>query len=1392
MVRPQALLPLHENRPKASKRRTPAEFTFFVNNEKNGVSMINTYTEPSSTRSMPSARNRQSVSSTRSIEHYRPRSMSTGRMRGNGIKIEEKETQSVAKTIWEIREKREKSQYKRQASKHTFPPRSSDSMFDEQAHGIKSSRSFSEIQPQYSCPPSEEIRIQQEETEQATRNLSNNATTPIRGDEDERAATLKLKEAEGKIGSLMEDLEELRFFHEIAMEPSLNVPSKLVVESPARRKNRFLSPRRLSGMDRTFLELEAQELQRKVEILQEEKDDLEEKAHIFEQHTKAHSESGIRMQSLEKSLRVIRGTILEQMREIQFGRVQLNQKFELEIHKAKSNNVELKEQKDVLTAELNKIKQNFSTVDDDFATFRERTKEKLDELQLKWMKKEETTELQLDEITNVLDETQLTLAVRDDEVEGFEKKLVKHKLEHEERKKELADMINCRNLIEALLQDRENQNKQLEEKCKENFLELEVKIKCISDFEEIIKENTVKLDLLQKKIDSKEEGQKQQLEQVRRSHDVREQRRLDELVESQHAKCTQYEERLADIRKQLTLTTDRHHIEIEQKERVLRERAEKIVFESKLAARSEYEPKLKTLREKVEALQECYDNSMQETLRKQVQAESKDRDSVREMEHRDALRKGELECINDKLNRALRDVAEKETKINNNSDRLSESEERCQLLLDDLESQHVEESKTRDDLILQRKSVSKLRSELSRKDFELAKIRDEMETEIENLRDQLEQKDKAFEDNHRKEKSFDDVEKLRVVQLHSNLENTQKELVSEKARHESLESELRVEIAKFDGKLSASESTLSEKRSLIENLEVKLLSASENSSASSKLKVTINALSNELNRCKESLSEEQALSVKKDGKIACLQRRLDISKHSEASQIITLEEELASTQTLLEQAIDPNNDEIMELREKLESTQQALTFVKNQGNLKIEELGESLSSSQGKITDLVNALKCAEDKTTELEESMILIRRNLVDAEKLKTAYMDELMNIMSGEQCHDNLQLYTCEDEIPNEVKHRLESYELRVRLLEQKLKDKQNEGLVKTLDAERSKASRKAESDTSKNEVLNLKVKLQNDSNDVEKSRMQQRVEELEDELAKLRMSNNSDKTDTQNLLEELKSDLEEKELQQQHLTQKIKAALNDRLEASKDLEHMIEEVQMRQEEYDALGNILETREEELESAKMIATKALASAQEIKTHYRERGAIESDRQTDLQLKIDELTASIEYLTSKNDKLRHRISRIEMELHERNKECAKLKDDIREYETSSKHSSSFNSALSTDKDGFIPLANLPDSKDGNISSFLLMDNGFSIPDEMCETRSHPKNTPMDNSEMENLGEATRWLQDFEDGKSAFSKDDSIASDRQKNKKGGNRDSGNIFKRKRFGKRIVGRKLNVE
>jgi chromosome segregation ATPase len=117
-------------------------------------------------------------------------------------------------------------------------------------------------------------------------------------------------------------------------------------------------------------------------------------------------------------------------------------------------------------------------------------------------------------------------------------------------------------------------------------------------------------------------------------------------------------------------------------------------------------------------------------------------------------------------------------------------------------------------------------------------------------------------------------------------------------------------------------------------------------------------------------------------------------------------------------------------------------------------------------------------------------------------------------------------------------------------------------------------------------------------------------------------------------------------------LKKVNGEKAEVIAALEGVIHEVQNREDEIESLSDLLHKRDEELERAKIIATKALASAKDIQKRYKEK-----ERNSGLFEKMDELHDDIDMLNSKNDTLERKISMLERDLRERNMECKRLKD---------------------------------------------------------------------------------------------------------------------------------------
>lgn len=1282
---------------------------------------------------------------TRSIDHQRPRPISTGRIITSSSPHqtttgrEVQDAHAVTMAILDLRERREQSHSARRQLKQ---------------HPLHSHRNQS-------------TNIQQERP-QSPRLVN-------KGDEK---ASFKLKEAENRIGTLLQELEELRFFHEIDMEPAAIVPTKSIAgvpranESPGRRQQ-LLSPRRLASLDRTALELEAQELQRQVEILMQEKTALQSKVQLQEHQSKSHSDDANRIQKLETALSSIRVTLNEQIHEIQHGRSQLSEEYDAKLKAAKDQYNEAQQDAETLAEELESQKEKLDRLEEEYAQFREQTKEQLTQLQKKWGEKESAFERQMAESMGQVESLHTMLDDREEDNVRLQKELTRNSLELETCRRELKEQCeSSAGQLEQSLRERDVKYETLNAHCHAIEAEAEIRAQRIVALEASNLANAEKADSLERQLAEIEESHKQNVEALKRTFDSREQRRLDDLVQSQHSKVMEYEERIADTRKQLELATDRHQAEIEHKEIEMKASLEQAVHEAKLSLRSEYEAKLSALREELDVSLKKYDTVRQETVRFQVQSAGKDRDVAREWERRDALRQGEMERLNDKLDIAVGDLAEKESKVQSLTDRLAESEQRCQSLLGDLESQHSEEIKAREDILMQRKAVAKLKTDLARKDFEIAEIREDMERTLEIMQGQLELAKKEREQAILKDKSFEDENKNRLATMTQTLERVQKDLISERARHESLESELRVEIAKFEGKLSATESTLKEKRLIIDNLEARLLNADElSSSAGGKLQATIASLKRELESCTEALAHQQLIVQQKDKEIVGLTQDIEAANKSNGLRISGLQEMLLATQQKLQDAENikaEHEAEALRIREEHQKAVFSLRSVstdREEVSMEVQrvqnELRKSIDLYETKLNTLQRLLGEKDMETKDLEEDI---------------AALKETVKKMSQEE-----------------------------NTLRESLTRMQQEYKNATLAKEELLRAREDEVQGLQDEIKEVKMQLQqvNDESatlSTDAAGLQQSILDLEAQLAAAKVSTSNQQSGSELAVAALQQKLKEKEVREEEMAEQMDRIANERAEAIEGLEQMIEEVQLRQEEFDQLADILEKREEELENAKIIATKALASAQEIKTRYKQRGYRESDKQTDLQLRIDELNAEVEYLTGKTDDLRKKSMRLEAELREKNIQCAKLRDELREQETKSTQSSS--TPASADKEGFMPVDGgedtQSDTRGGKLndfmnvreegvggSQFMLMESGFSFQESDTVNTSNISDTLVHDSmstQTADLGDATKWLHDFEDGKSIFS-DGATSEPGPKSSRSAERDKVRNFVRKRYLKR---------
>ena len=1107
--------------------------------------------------------------------------------------------------------------------------------------------------------------------------------------EQELSAKRALQSAEGRIGDLMQELEDLRFFHEIDMAPSSPRSGPLTPTSPARsstpdRQHRVLSPRRLATLDRTSLELEAQELQRRVEVLEAEKSSLEANIHVCEQQVKSQAEDAVRIGKLEESLSQVRLLIAQQVKDLDSGRRQLTEEYEDKLDTVRKKYKNARQESDELTVQLEDAKDSLQAMELDLEKFQQETRSQVKKQSVSWKAKEEDYELRLADLSVQINAFRQSLNEKETKVRELTKQLqdteATHTLSVTEKEMEHdAQMEKHRNELEELQRNHQELQRVHQEQS-ERLAQKEQSMVALVNAEQ---SHGQQLSELQSQFDKIDSVYVAKMEDLKKSFETREQRRLDDLVETQHNKNMDYEALLADMRKQLTHATDRHQKDFEIQKEAMRAELDDKVADAKQQVETEYQEKLSRLQQELQELNDKYDKATAEAMRHQLQSETRDRDVAREWDRKDTLRQGQMDRLHDKLDRAVRDLADRDARLQSLQERLNETDGRSGSLLMELETLHVEETRIREELLSQRKTTTKFRTDLAKKESEMAEMQTSLEERIFTLETELDQARRQVDTVSRKDRTEEEHLRSRVTLLQGSLEKAQKELISEQARHESLEAEFRVELAKLEGKLSALETTLKDKRVVIETLEEKLANADEMStSTGSKLQLTIQALQRELEVSRDELGKEQAVSSAKARELLSAKQQADLAKEAADSKIAAM----AATIQAHEQTLD-----------RLESEKQ-------------DQVG-SISELQSRLEDAEGRVTVADQQRSQESENM--------------------------------SSELARCIEKHSAEM----ESLEERIRGLEAELQEKEEASGALEQDLEKAKDSLRNAVDASM-------------ARTAEGLELKNKIKDLEQKLEGFHEISSRSTSDSQQSLQRLESKLVDAENKRDELGDQLEMISRERKEAVEALEQMIKEVQIREAELEELTEVINQREEELDNAKLIATKALASAQEIKTRYKEKGVRDSDRNTEYKLMIDELNASIEFLTGKNDKLKARSNRLENELHEKNVECARLRDELKDSKENGGSSSSLGRGF--EADGFFPLEPQQQgvggrNSSGKMNDFMLMESGFrSSPQDRQSLSPTSLELPREalSTNSANLGKPTSWLEDFDnDKKSTFAGD---------------------------------------
>jgi len=355
--------------------------------------------------SRPSSTRNQSLPQSRT--NIRPRAISAGRLReqNSNLNNNNDDPSAVARQILELREQRENSA----RNKRSNPPGHSN----------------------YKRPPSS---IPSHITTQGSGSPTGRALVPATSSmsQEEIQAEERLRRAENKIGNMLEDLEELKFFQEIEMEapgpstprtpkrtsgrPTSNKkangpPTTIRAASPARggrlpppptkkagglETYKPMSPRSIARLDRNSLELECQTIVRKLQILEQELFSHQATIEMYEITLQEHDNDKNKVNRLEGELQKVSTELRKQLYNIQKGKESLVRDYEEKLQ----NNIQklhrTQEKADAYQADLHAAKGTAQKLEGEIEKYRSmaaKEKAKVDGM----LSNEETLQLQLTE-----------------------------------------------------------------------------------------------------------------------------------------------------------------------------------------------------------------------------------------------------------------------------------------------------------------------------------------------------------------------------------------------------------------------------------------------------------------------------------------------------------------------------------------------------------------------------------------------------------------------------------------------------------------------------------------------------------------------------------------------------------------------------------------------------------------------------------------------------------------------------------------------------------------------------------------------------------------------------------------------------------------------------------
>lgn len=607
----------------------------------------------------------------------------------------------------------------------------------------------------------------------------------------------------------------------------------------------------------------------------------------------------------------------------------------------------------------------------------------------------------------------------------------------------------------------------------------------------------------------------------------------------------------------------------------------------------------------------------------------------------------ELVDLRTRLSEATETIAKRDSEIK----RLQEIQ--TDLPGDEMNDQLRTERESKDELT---KIVADLEADIQSKTQQLTRL-PSLEQQIDNLsedREQLEQQVSRLSKELAQKETEVVLSTSRSIETSSisdELAQTKCELEKLKEKNEALEREIQTKADRFDRQEEELVSKLGKAETLLASHKRQLATV------------------------------QNQISTETDANLEQLKK----SNRSLETKVRELEEDSHDRESQMRAAAERASNQILELQMKVEELSQTksslkLRLSKAQSDLDQKDELISVTSTQlsGDIADLQSRLgdQLAENETMkrtveELESKSVDMDEMKETQSKLeleakeKRSLKSKIGDIEYELQCKEK-QIKEVVDRYSRELaelNHKLEEESTSKAALEKEivslrsLDDNSTKASeMKTIKEQLEKAlvDQKRANEKLQAEIETLKASTSDGAETDLKPRLTAMIEENR-KLHKQLMVMETSSTGSADV-DTMKSKVIKLEISKKDLEQRLKKANNERAEVITALEDVISEVQSREEEIESLAQVLKKRDDELDHAKLIASKALASAQDMKARYRNKGGDPAKKQAELQAEID-------FLVGQNEELETKTADMEQDLLDKEKECNELKGKLRQFQ---------------------------------------------------------------------------------------------------------------------------------